>query len=156
MSFTATREPVIAFVDAVKTVLAADAVLAAGATNVRAVAGIFGHLPEAARTSYPYLVLGQRTVSGDAGTMQRAGALITLQIDGWSDAKGPFEIESIGSRVFALLERRRGFAVPGFDVVDGSLHREFGDYFDEPDEDKPGARLYRMVQRWTVEVHESI
>ena len=26
--------------------------------------------------------------------------------------------------------------------------------YDEPDDDKPGARLYRSVQRWVVEIHE--
>lgn len=154
--FTVSADPTVAFVDAFKAPIAADAVLLAGATNVRALVGVYGHLSEAARVSYPYLVLGQRTVSGDAGTMQRAGHFVTLQLDGWSDAKGPFEIQSIGSRVFALMERRQGFSVPGFDVVAGSLHRELAEIYDEPDEDKPGSSLYRMVQRWTVELHEPI
>lgn len=154
--FTATAEPVVGVVDAVRAVLVADPVLLAGATNVRALVGVYGHLSEAARVAYPYLVLGRRTADGNEGAMQRSGSQVTLQIDGWSDAKGPYEIERIGSRVFALLDRRQGFSVPGFEVLDGSLHREFSEYFDEPDEDKPGARLYRMVQRWTVIVHEAL
>lgn len=153
--FTVSAEPLVAFVDAFRAVVAADAVLLAGQTNVRSLVGVYGHVTEAARQAFPYLVLGQRTVDGDAGAMQNAGVLVTLQIDGWSDAKGPFEIQAIGSRVYALMERRAGFTVPGFAVVAGSLHRAYGDYFDEVDEDKPGARLYRMVQRWTVEIHES-
>lgn len=155
MPFLVTAEPIIAFVDAFKAPIAADANLLAGSTNVRAIAGIFGHISEAARVAYPYLVMGRRSADGDAGAMQTAGHLVTLQLDGWSDAKGPFEIEAIGSRVYALMERRAGFMVPGFAVIAGSLHREFVEYYDEPDEDKPGSLLYRMVQRWTVEIHEA-
>lgn len=153
--FSVSAEPVIAFVDAFKAPIAADAQLLAGATNVRPLVGVYGHVSEAARVGYPYVVLGQRTVDGNAGAMQRAGAIVTLQLDGWSDAKGPFEIQAIGSRIVALMERRAGFTVPGFDVIAGSLHREFGDYSDEPDDDKPGSKLYHMVQRWTVELHEA-
>jgi hypothetical protein len=155
VTFTVSQEPVVAFVDAFKAPIASDAVLLAGATNVRPLVGVYGHVSEAARVTYPYVVLGQRTVNGDAGAMQRAGALITLQLDGWSDAKGPFEIQAIGSRIYALMERRAMFRVPGFEVIDGSLHREFAEYYDEPDDDKPGSKLCRMVQRWAVEIHES-
>lgn len=154
--FSATAEPIVAVVDAVRAILAADPVLLAGATNVRALTGVYGHLSEAQRTAYPYLVLGRRTADGNEGAMQRAGAQVTLQLDGWSDAKGPYELQVIGSRVFQVLERRAGFTVPGFELLSGSLHREFSEYFDEPDEDKPGARLYHMVQRWSVVVHEAL
>lgn len=154
--FTVTAEPTVAFVDAFKAVLAADATLLAGATNVRALVGVYGHVSEAARVTYPYLVLGRRTLDGNDGAMQRSGGLVSLQLDGWSDAKGPYEVQAIGSRVLALMERRSGFQVPGFEVVAGSLHREFSEYFDEPDEDKPGARLYRMVQRWSIRLHEAL
>ena len=44
----------------------------------------------------------------------------------------------------------------GNPVVEGSLMREMQEVFDEPDEDKPNARLYRLVQRWTAEIHEAI
>jgi hypothetical protein len=152
--YTVSAEPLIAFVDAFKAPIAADAVLLAGATNVRPLVGVYGHVSERARVAYPYVVIGQRSVDGDVGTMQRAGARITVQLDGFSDAKGPFESQAIASRIYALMERRQMFRVPGFDVVDGSLHREFCDYYDEPDDDKPGARLYRSVQRWVVEIHE--
>jgi hypothetical protein len=142
-------DPTVAFVDAFKAPLAADTVLSGALT------GIFGHLSEAARTNYPYLVLGRRSNDGDAGAMGKAGHRIALQVDGWSDGKGPFEIEQIGSRVFALMERRTGFTVPGFTVIEQSLHREFAEIFDEPDEDSPDKKLYRTVQRWVCEIHES-
>src|SRR4051812_10974107 len=103
--FSVSAEPVVAFVDAFRAPIAADAQLLAGAVNARPLVGIYGHVSEAARVNYPYLVLGQRTVDGNAGAMQRAGQIITLQLDGWSNAKGPFEIQAIGSRVFALMER---------------------------------------------------
>ncbi len=147
--FAVSAEPIVAFVDAFKGVLSADATLSALVT------GVYGHLSEAARVSYPYLVLGHRSADGNAGAMGIAGDVVTLQLDGWSDAKGPYQMEAIGSRVYVLMERRRGFRVPGFVPLDGSLHREMGEYFDEPDDSKPGSKLYRMVQRWTVEIHEA-
>ena len=151
MPFTVTADPTIAFVDAVKTRLSADATLAALVT------GIYGHLSEAARVAYPYLVLGRRT-SGElvgGGPMGLDANQVSLQIDGWSDGKGPYAMSVIGSRVYAVLERWTP-AIPGFVMVTGSLTREMQEVFDEPDEDKPNARLYRLVQRWTAEIHEAI
>ena len=147
--FTVTADPTVAFVDAIKARLSADAQL------VALVTGIFGHLSEAARVAYPYLVLGRRTSNNEGGAMGLAGGQVTLQIDGWSNAKGPYAISSIGSRVYAVLERQP-LSVSGFALVEGSLTREFQEVFDEPDEDKPDSRLYRLVQRWTAEIDESI
>lgn len=147
--FSVSAEPVVAFVDAVRSVLTRDTTLMA------LVSGVYGHLSETAAVSYPYLVLGQRSTDGDAGAMQTAGTIVTLQIDGWSSAKGPYEIERIGSRVFALLERRKGFDVSGFAVIQGSLHRASGFYDFEYDDQTPQNSLYRLMQQWTVELHES-
>lgn len=147
--FSVTADPTVAFVDAVRARLVNDATLMALVT------GVFGHLTEATRVAYPYLVLGRRT-SGDivgGGAMGIPGSTVSLQIDGWSDAKGPYAIEVIASRVYALLERQTP-AIAGFVWVEHSLMREMQEIFDEPDEDKPGARLYRMVQRWTAEIHD--
>lgn len=148
--FTVTADPTTAFADAFKAVLVADAAL------LLLVTGVFGHVSEAARVAYPYLVLGRSAVDGNAGAMQLPGHLVSLQLDGWSDAGGPYAIEQIGSRVFGLMERRPGFVVPGFAILEGSLHREFAEVFDEPDEDKPDGRLYRTTQRWTVEIHGAL
>lgn len=153
--FTVSADPIVAFVDAFKAPIATDPTLLAGGSGWRALTGIYGHLSEASRVDEPYLVLGRRSATGDAGAMQIAGSMVSLQLDGWSDNKGPYEIEMIGSRVFALMERRAGFSVPGFEYVRGSLHREFVEIFDEPDADKPGATLYHLVQRWTAEIHEA-
>jgi hypothetical protein len=147
--YAVSAEPTIAVVDAIKAVLDGDATLRAMVT------GIYGHVSETAAKAYPYLVLGRRTTDGDAGAMQSAGTIVTVQIDGWSSAKGPYEIEAIGSRVFRLLERRAGFEVPGFAVVAQSLHRESGFYDVEFDETMPQRSLYRLMQMWTVEIHES-
>jgi len=144
--FAVATDPLIGFVDAVRAALTADTTLSALVT------GVYGHVSEAARVAYPYLVLGRRSDAGDAGAMGVSGHRVTLQIDGWSDAKGPYAIEAIGARVFAVLERRP-IQVGGFEVVSGSLHREMSEVFDEPDEDKPGARLYRLVQMWSCEIH---
>lgn len=149
--FTVTADPTIAFADAIHAVLTADTGTG-GLTTL--VTGIYGHLSEAARTAYPYVVLGRTTRTGDTGAMQIAGSRVSLQIDTWSDAKGPYAASQIVSRIYALLERRR-LVVPGFSCVEGSLTCEYTEIFDEPDEDKPGSRLYHGVQRWVAEIHES-
>jgi hypothetical protein len=152
--FTVTGEPQIAFVDAFKTRLAIDSELLAGGTSWRSITGVFGHLSEAARTAYPYVVLGRRSRQNNSGAMQIAGGKVTLQLDVWSDAKGPFEVSRLLSRIFALFERQP-LRVSGYELVRGSVTCEFTEIFDEPDEDKPGAKLYHGVQRWTAEIHEA-
>lgn len=146
--FTSTGSPVIAFVDAFRNALIADSTLMAMVT------GVFGHLSEAARTNYPYLVIGRRTRDNSSGAMQIAGGMVSIQLDGWSDNKGALEMQQIQSRVAALMERRPLF-VNGYAMVYGSLTCEYEEVFDEPDEDKPDARLYHGVQRWSAEIHEA-
>lgn len=147
--FTVTAEPTQAFADAVAARFDADATLLALVT------GVFGKLSEAARVPYPYVVLGRRNMNRDAGAMGLAGANVTLQIDVWSDYDGPYETQRILSRLSQLLERQM-LAVAGFSMVGGSLTCELSEVDDEPDEDKPGARLYHGIQRWTAEIHEGI
>lgn len=146
--FTATGEPTQAVVDGISARLRGDATLMALVT------GVYGHLSEAARTAYPMVVFGRRTFSGDAGAMQLSGGTVSLQIDVWSNAKGPWEASRVLSRIFVLLERYP-IVVACFAMVEGSLHCEMSEVFDEPDEDKPNARLYHGVQRWTAEIHEA-
>lgn len=147
MAYPVTGSPVTAFADGVRTLLQADATLTALVT------GVYGHLSEAARTAYPYVVLGRRSRAGDAGAMQTAGSVVTLQLDVWSDAKGPYPVQQILSRIVVLLERRP-VTVTGFTVIEGSVTCEFEEIDDEPDEDTPGARLYHGVQRWQAEIHD--
>lgn len=147
--FTVTADPTVAFVDALKARLSADATL------VALVTGIFGHLSEAARVSYPYVVLGRRTSDSEGGAMGLPGGQVSLQIDVWSNAKGPFEASAICSRIYQLLERY-GLVVPGFDLLNGSLHRAMQEVFDEPDADSPNQLLYHGVQRWMADIHERI
>jgi hypothetical protein len=147
--FAATGSPTQALVDAIRITLTADAPLAALVT------GIYGHVSEAARTAYPYVVLGRRSRLNDSGAQQVAGGHVSLQIDVWSDHKGPSEVHSIQGRIARLLERAN-LPVSGFALIQGSLTCEFEDVFDEPDVDKPDARLYHGVQRWTAELHEAM
>jgi len=138
--------PVQAVVDGIKTVLAADTTLTATLT------GIYGYVPGSARTTFPYLVLGRRQRTNDSGAMQTVGGHVTVQIDVWSDHKGPSETHTILSRVAWLLERT-AIAMAGFALVQGSLTCEFEDVFDEPDGDSPERVLVHGVQRWVCEVH---
>ena len=146
--FTVTAEPTQALTDAVSSRLKADTTL------VALVVGIYAHVSEAARVSYPYLVLGRRSLDRHAGAMGLPGANVSLQIDGWSAYKGPYEMSRILSRVSVLLERFP-IVVSGFAPVDGSLTCEMSEVFEEADEDKPGNRLYHGVQRWVCEIHEA-
>lgn len=146
MAFPVAGSPVEAFADGVRTVLTADATL------VALVTGIYAHVPEASRTAYPYLVIGRRSRTNDAGAFQTAGNVVAVQIDGWSDAKGPHVMHTILSRVAVLLERQ-AVTVTGFELIGGSLTCELEDVFDESDGDQPEARLYHGLQRWVAEVH---
>lgn len=145
--FTVSADPTVAFVDAVKAKLSADSVLVAMVT------GIYGHLSEAARTNYPYVVLARRE-GVPAGAMQLAGSEVTLFIDVWSDAKGPFTVTSICSRIYAVLERKP-LMVSGFTLTDASVTRMAQTIFDEPDADDPDSLLYHGVQQWTAIVEET-
>jgi hypothetical protein len=150
MAFSVSADPTVAFVDAIKTRLESDATLDALIT------GVYGHVSEAARTNYPYVVLGRRRVPTDdidQGVMGVNCVVVELQIDVWSDAEGPFTVTNICSRLYALLERY-ALSVTGFDVVSGSLSRHFQDVFNEPDEDNPEQKLYHGVQRWRCELHQ--
>lgn len=146
--FTVTGTPTQAFIDAVRAALLADATL------MTLVTGVFGHVSEAARTAYPYIVLGRRTRTNDGGAMQLAGGQVSVQLDVWSARKGASETQTILSRVFAVLERR-ALRVSGFALIAGSLTCELEEVFDEPDADKPEARLYHGVQRWIADLEES-
>ena len=146
--FTVTAEPKEAFRLAVGARLRADAALMA------ILSGIFGRLSDAARVPYPYLVFGRQSMTRDAGAMGVAGAIVSLQLDGWSDYKGPAEMDAILSRVSVRLERQT-LLVPGFVMVEGSLTCELSESFEEADEDTPDLRLVHGVQRWTAEIHEA-
>ena len=77
--FVVTGEPTQALMEAVKARLIADA-------TVTALIGtrVYGHLSETTRATLPYLVLGRTSVDRHAGAMQLPGAIVTVQIDGWS------------------------------------------------------------------------
>ncbi len=149
-SFAQLGSPTQAFVDAVNTRLKADGAL------IALVTGVFGHLSQAARTNYPYLVLGYRHLDdGNARAMGNAGGRVALQVDGWSDHKGASEMQAICSRVRALLERQTLTLAGGFRMMAGSLTCEMEDVFDEPDEDKPDQILYHGTMRWVAEIDEA-
>lgn len=145
-----TGDPIQAVVDAMKTALLADGTL----TGMVGATGVTGYVSAAARPPFPYLLLGRRHHTGDAGAMQKEGGHVSIQVDGWSDHKGPSEMHAIVSRCYVVLERTN-LTIAGFTLVQNSLHREFADVFDEPDEDMPERVLFHGVQQWTCEIHES-
>lgn len=142
MSGSATQ----AVVDGLKAALDADATLGG------LVSGIYGYVPAAARIAFPYLVLGRRSRTNDSGAMQAPGGHVAVQIDVWSDHKGPSQTHAILSRVAAVLEGA-DITVSGYQLVLGSLTCEVEDVFDEPDGDSPDRVLIHGVQRWRCEVH---
>ncbi len=155
MPFPSTGSPVGAVAAGIRARLVADATLMA------LVSGVYGHVSEHARVSYPFLVIGQRTGTGDAGAMQTSGSGVTVQIDCFNgrnpdaatNVLGPGPVHAVQSRVYTLLERH-AIAVTGYALIEGSLHREFEDVTDEPDEDAGDQRVYHGVQRWSCEVHD--
>ena len=151
MAYPAVGDPTLAFVDAIMARLKGDATLTAPTTGL--VKGVFAHLSEAARTAYPYVVLGRRHQSEDGGAMTVGGGEVSLQIDTWSNYKGPYQVHQIHDRIYVLLQRQ-SLVVSGYHLLAGSVTREFADVFDEPDPDMPSAVLYHGVQRWVGEVHQ--
>ncbi len=156
MSYPATGSPAQAFVTGVRSILTGDATLMALVT------GVYGHVSEAAKVAYPYLVLSRRSRSGEAGAMQTAGSMVTVQLDVWhgrnptatTNTVGPATVHAVLQRASVLLERRP-VTVTGFQLIDGSVTCEFEEVFDEPDDDAPEQRLYHGVQRWVAEVHDA-
>lgn len=148
MPFLATGNAVEALIDAVKARLDRDATLDGLVT------GVYGHVPRAARTAYPYIVLGRRDRYDDYGAMQMAGARVILALDTWSNAKGPHTVHEILARVAVLLERHDLTLAPGYALMAGSLHCVLETVFDEPDPDMPEEKLYHGHQDWEVLLEE--
>ena len=148
MPFMVTGSPAQAFIDVLLTTLRADATL------IALVTGVYGHLTEAQRTAFPYIVLGRRHRDSDGGAMQLAGGHVSVQIDVWSAHKGASEAHAICSRIAAVLERRT-LLVSGYAMVAASLTCEMEEVFDEPDTDDPNALRYHGVQRWVATIEES-
>ena len=156
MPVTVTGAPTQAVVTGIRTVLAADATL------IALVTGIYGHVSEASRTIYPYIVLGRRSRTTESGAMHTPGSTVTVQIDVWhgrndtatSNVLGPGPVHTILSRIAVLLTHV-DVTVTGYTLISGSLICELEEVFDEPDPDSPDRRLYHGVQRWQAEVHET-
>jgi hypothetical protein len=155
VSYPATGSPTQAVATAIRGTLTGDATL------VALVAGVYGHLP-AGRVDYPFIVVGRRSATDEAGAMQVAGSMVSVQIDVFhgknatatTNTLGPGPVHEILSRIYVLLQRR-DVTVTGFALIGGSMTRELEDVFDEPDDDAPEQRIYHGVQRWLCEVHEA-
>jgi hypothetical protein len=156
--FTVTGSPVKPFVEAVLARLQGDATLLAllDADPLVAVGKITGHISNDEPLNEPYIVLGRRGKFGeDAGAMQLAGSMVSLQIDVFSAHKGSSEASLIQSRIAVLLERQT-LRVKGFEMVQASMTVEFEDVSPETDEDMPDSgTIYHGVQRVVAEIHET-
>lgn len=145
----ATGNAIEAVLDAVRIRLQADTTLAALVT------GIYGHLPGALRTDYPYLVIGEPALDAEAyGAMGAGGGRLLFAIDGWSNARGPHAIRAIMARVKVLL-MRHDLTVTGHQLAGGSLTTVEDRDFPEPDPEMPDERLYHGHQTWEVLVEEA-
>lgn len=154
MGYVVTGSPLKPFVDAVKARLDADALQVVALLG--AAGKITGHIDAEAALELPYIVLGRRSRTGDAGAMQLPGSMVSLQIDVFSAHKGPSEASRIQAWIATRLNRSTMLAVAGFDVVQGSLTIELEEVFDEPDSDMPDRGLiYHGVQRLVAEIHEA-
>lgn len=145
MSVIDIGSPAQAFMEAVLTELRADTSARNGTGALMTlVTGVYGHLSEAARTTPPYLLLGECTKTKDAVIRN----IVTLQIDGWSAAKDRREMTVILSRVTRRLQGATLRLGGGFEMFTNGLDCEFEQVFFEPDLDKPESGFYRGIQRW--------
>lgn len=156
MALSVSAEPMEAVADAMRTRLAADVTLmTTPPSGVTALSGVYGRMPESSRTAYPFVVVGDRSLRGDGFAMQRHGGEVSVQLDVFSAAKGSHETHAILSRISTLLSRYP-LRVVGFTPMDGSLRRELSDVTYEPDADAPERALYHGVQRWEIDVEDSL
>lgn len=148
MTFLATGNELEAVVDAVVPALKGDSALMALLT------GVYGHVPQAQRTSHPYVRVSDPLLSDDFGAMGVGGGRVQFAIDVWSNAKGPHAVRVILARLRKVLERR-DLVVVGFKLAGGSLHCTESRDFTEPDPDMPEQLLYHGHQAWEALVDEA-
>ena len=148
-TFLATGNELEAVVDAVVPALKGDSPL------VALVTGIYGHVPQAARTSHPYVRVSEPLLlPDDFGGMGIGGGKVLFAIDVWSNAKGPHAVRVILARLRKVLERR-DLVIVGFKLAGGSLHCTESKDFTEPDPDMPEQMLYHGHQAWEALVDEA-
>ena len=146
MSFLATGNVMEAVLDAVVQVLRADSALAA------LVSGVYTKVPQAQRTSHPYVRLSEPSLTDDFGGMGSGGGRVQFALDTWH--RKPHTVQTVLARAAVVLERRDLVAI-GHAVAGGSLHCTESQVFDEPDVETPEETLYHGHQTWEALVDES-
>jgi hypothetical protein len=137
-----------------------DAVLAslqADATLMALVTGVYEEVPEAARTSYPYVVLSDLPGSADRfGGMGQFGGRVRFAVDVFSSYKGDHETHTILARVAKLLWHTDLSLPAGYALGGGSLDLP-EPYFvsREPDPDMPDRELRHGHMEWEADVEET-
>ena len=146
--FLATGNELEAVMDAVVPALKGDSPLMALVT------GVYGHVPQAQRTSHPYVRVSDPLLTDDFGGMGFGGGKVQFSVDAWSNAKGPHAVRVILARLRTVLERR-DLVLIGFYLAGGSLHCTESRDFTEPDPDMPEQMLYHGHQSWEALVDEA-
>ena len=143
--FLTTGNAMEALTDAVIPALRGDATLSALVT------GVYTKVPQAQRTSHPYVRVSDPLMT-DFGSMGHGGGHVQFAVDVWH--RKPHTVQAVLARVAVVLERRE-LALVGFTVVGGSLHCVEARTFDEPDPDKPEESLIHGHQTWEALVDEA-
>ena len=146
--FLATGNAMEALIDAVIPALRGDSALAAllGGNGK-----VYTKVPQAARTTHPYIRLSDPTKDDDFGGMGIDGGRVTFELDTWGSK--PHTVHAVLARAAVVLERRE-LTLIGHALAGGSLHCTESRVFDEPDPDKPEDSLSHGHQTWEALVEE--
>ena len=149
MPFLATGNAMEATLDAVIPVLRGDAQLV---SLLGSSSKVYTKVPEAQRTTHPYIRLSDPTLSDDFGGMGTGGGKVTFELDTWGSK--PHTVHQVLARAAVVLERAT-LTLIGHVMAGNSLHCTESRVFDEPDQDKPDDLLYHGHQAWEALVDEA-
>jgi hypothetical protein len=116
--------------------------------------GIMSATPDASRLTFPYVVVGRRTLHAGVGAMQREGGIADLFIDVFSSQNDPSEAHAILARIRTLLQRV-DLVVSGYTLYSGSIACVNETCYQDFDADMPTRSLFHGIQEWTADLEES-
>lgn len=159
MASVVTGSPLIAFADALYSVLGADAKLPMLARN--GTVAVLAAVPRESRTAFPYVVVGRRELKGSGFAMQVSGGEGGVFVDVWSDFNGPEEAQDIQARIRAIVLRDPTDAVAqrmllgNARMIADSLTIEDEKVFEDFDADMPKRSRFHGVQFVSADLEET-
>lgn len=161
MPSVVTGTPLIAFADALYSVLGADPILPTLARRVGATVAVLAAVPRESRLPFPYVVVGRRELKGSGFAMQVSGGEGGVFLDVWSDFNGPEEAQDIQGRIRAIVLRdptdavARAMLQNNARMIADSLTIEDEHVEADFDVDMPKRSLQHGVQRVSADLEET-